>query len=214
MQATPTRRVEVAPSYAKAPAAKQHTDHFLWLLSADIVIIDAISMLTATALSGVDAALSFVATNAEATSGAISSFGGKTLIAVGDLYQLPAVEEYRKSGDQVTDGDLWPEFTFLELDESCRVDPAEVELGALCSRARVGWEGSTIEQKAADETLLRTRLCSAHCQQCTVFSDVQRVRKMDGKTGKSAILDCLLRQPCTAPCSRVQTRLAVSRHQS
>ena len=114
-------------------AAKQHTDHFLWLFSADIVIIDEISMLTATALSGVDAALSFVATNAEATSGAISSFGGKTLIAVGDLYQLPAVEEYRKSGDQVADGDLWPEFTFLELDESCRVDPAEVELGALCT---------------------------------------------------------------------------------
>ena len=26
MQATPTRRVEVAPSYAKAPAAKQHTE--------------------------------------------------------------------------------------------------------------------------------------------------------------------------------------------
>ena len=43
-------------------AAKQHYDHFLWLLSADIVIIDEISMLTATALSGVDAALSFVAT--------------------------------------------------------------------------------------------------------------------------------------------------------
>ena len=198
-------------------AAKQHTDHFLWLLSADIVIIDEISMLTATALSGVDAALSFVATNAEATSGAISSFGGKTLIAVGDLYQLPAVEEYRKSGDQVTDGDLWPEFTFLELDESCRVDPAEVELGALCSRARVGWEGSTIEQKAADETLLRTRLCSAHCQQCTVFSDVQRVRKMDGKTGKSAILElpptttmhCTV-QPCADPSGREQAPTVIA----
>jgi len=46
-------------------------------------------------------------------------FGNKSLLAVGDLFQLPAVEKYRFK-EQVYLSTLWPAFRFLELTEQCR----------------------------------------------------------------------------------------------
>ena len=162
-----------------------------------MVVIDEISMLTATALAGVASAFNFVASRGVSTQSA-RSFGGKSIISVGDLYQLPAVESM-KNEDQVYQSVLWPQFTLLELDECCRVQPEEQQFMALQSRARVGWRCSADECKdarceacsahyAADEALLRTRLCSEHCQhECGCapeqYTDVQQIRSVgvDGR---------------------------------
>ena len=71
--------------------AKKNTDHFLWLLTADIIIIDEISMLTAGALAAVDQALTFVMSNCTTIISASSGirFGGKSVCTVGDLYRAP-----------------------------------------------------------------------------------------------------------------------------
>ena len=68
-------------------------------------------------------ALSFVASRGATTNSSLP-FGGKSICAVGDLYQLPAVEHVR-SEDQVWQSMWWSSFRMLELDESCRVDPSE-----------------------------------------------------------------------------------------
>ena len=61
---------------------------------AQVIVIDEVSMLTAGALHGVNHALNHVmsfTTSAEST----RHFGSKSVLAVGDLFQLPAVEKHR-----------------------------------------------------------------------------------------------------------------------
>jgi hypothetical protein len=72
---------------ASETLAKKGSDHFLWLLTADIIIIDEISMLTAGALAAVDQALTFVMSNGSSVISASIRFGGKSLCTVGDLYR-------------------------------------------------------------------------------------------------------------------------------
>ena len=43
-------------------------------------------------------------------------FGGKSILSVGDLFQLPAVEGFRKE-DQVWHSANWALFRMIELDE-------------------------------------------------------------------------------------------------
>ena len=170
-----------------------HSPHFAWLFGADVIVIDEISMLTATALAGVNSALNFVASRGASTQSA-RAFGGKSLATVGDLYQLPAVEKLFNL-DQVYQSVLWPEFSLLELDECCRVRPDERAFMALQSRARVSWRCDAAECAetrceaccalyTADEALLRTRLCSEHCRtecgcEAERYVDKQQVRSLD-----------------------------------
>lgn len=42
---------------------KRHSEHFLWLLTTDIIIINEFSMVTAGAVAGIDEALTFVMSN-------------------------------------------------------------------------------------------------------------------------------------------------------
>ena len=61
---------------------------------AQVIVIDEVSMLTAGALHGVNHALNHVmsfTTSAESK----RHFGSKSVLAVGDLFQLPAVEKHR-----------------------------------------------------------------------------------------------------------------------
>ena len=75
---------------------KKNTEHFLWLVTADIIVVDEISMLTAHALAGINKALSYVISNSASDVPPSSiRYGAKSLIAFGDLYQLPAVERAR-----------------------------------------------------------------------------------------------------------------------
>lgn len=94
---------------------KKHTKHWAWLYTRDVhapflpfqaamlihcacfaqvIIIDEVSMLTAGTMHGVNHALNHVMS---LTASAESSylFGHKSMIAVGDLFQLPAVEKHR-----------------------------------------------------------------------------------------------------------------------
>jgi hypothetical protein len=75
---------------------KINDKHFQGLLTADIIIIDEVSMLTATALSGINSGLNYVASRGISTVELDGiEFGGKSIVCVGDLYQLPAVQKYR-----------------------------------------------------------------------------------------------------------------------
>jgi hypothetical protein len=159
----------------------QGSDRFVWLTTADVIIIDEISMLTTSALNGVNFALNYVMSCG--TGRRTTLFGGKSVIAVGDLYQLPAVE---KGGceQQIYQSLLWSSFKLVELDEIVRTNPTAYRFAQLLSRARTAWRGTDRDGVAhathrdADETLLRTRLCSEHCPatQLLRFRDVQRVR--------------------------------------
>ena len=95
------------------------------------------------------------------------SFGSKSVVAVGDLYQLPCVETSRRFEEQIYKSDLWPEFAFAELTESCRVMPGEVRFSQLLSRARLGYEYLTED----DKRLLTSRMCTRHCTQCNTAFD-------------------------------------------
>ena len=145
--------------------AAQGTAHFRFLATADIVVIDEISMLPASVLDVVSEVLNVVvrqATGQRLENGV--AFGLKSLIGVGDLFQLPAIERLRFE-DQVYQSCLWPRFKLIELLESCRVNADEVEFASLLSRARLGHA----HMLPSDWTLLETRVCANHCPD-TYFS--------------------------------------------
>ena len=103
--------------------AEQHSAHWTWLYTRDIIVIDELSMLTAGSLHAVNEALNYV-TSLNASTSSRPQFGCKSVVAVralpartahvrarsrrmacpwpqvGDLFQLPAVEKYRMR-DQV-----------------------------------------------------------------------------------------------------------------
>jgi predicted ATP-dependent serine protease len=73
---------------------EKHTKQWAWLFTRDIIIIDEISMLTAGALHGVNHALNHVMSLSMSKESNVT-FGEKSILAVGDLFQLPAVERFR-----------------------------------------------------------------------------------------------------------------------
>ena len=73
---------------------KKQSEQWAWLYTRDIIIIDEISMLTAGALHGVNHALNHVMSLSMSAESTVS-FGAKSILAVGDLFQLPAVERFR-----------------------------------------------------------------------------------------------------------------------
>ena len=77
-------------------------------------------------------------------------------MAVGDLYQLPAVERFRHR-DQVYMSTLWSAFHLLELNESCRQDASEKRFAELLSRLRQGREALW----PSDVALLQQRVCGS-----------------------------------------------------
>ena len=84
----------------------QHTPHWAWLYTRDIIVIDEISMLTAGALHGVNHALNHVM-SLNASTSSRDLFGGKSMLVIGDLFQLPAVDRFRHC-DQVPPPPLPP----------------------------------------------------------------------------------------------------------
>jgi hypothetical protein len=134
-------------------------EHWHWLYSADVIIIDEISMLTSSALDGISCCLSDVMTG---TRHGGFAYGGKTIILVGDLFQLPAIENSHKE-DQVWLSKDWGLFRLLELDEMTRFNldgPNAINntrLRDVCSRLRTG------VLTDEDFEFLKLRLCSEHC---------------------------------------------------
>ena len=74
--------------------SQKHSEQWAWLYTRDIIVIDEISMLTAGALHGVNHALNHIMSLSISHESNIS-FGGKSILTVGDLFQLPAVERFR-----------------------------------------------------------------------------------------------------------------------
>ena len=74
--------------------SRKHCEQWAWLYTRDIIVIDEISMLTAGALHGVNHALNHIMSLSMSHISNIS-FGGKSILTVGDLFQLPAVERFR-----------------------------------------------------------------------------------------------------------------------
>ena len=74
--------------------SRKHCEQWAWLYTRDIIIIDEISMLTSGLLHGVNHALNNVMSLSMSHVSNVS-FGGKSILAVGDLFQLPAVERFR-----------------------------------------------------------------------------------------------------------------------
>ena len=74
--------------------SQKHSAQWAWLYTRDIIIIDEISMLTAGALHGVNHALNHVMSLTMSKESTVT-FGAKSILAVGDLFQLPAVERFR-----------------------------------------------------------------------------------------------------------------------
>ena len=74
--------------------SQKHCAQWAWLYTRDIIIIDEISMLTAGALHAVNHALNHVMSVTMSKESNVT-FGNKSILAVGDLFQLPAVERFR-----------------------------------------------------------------------------------------------------------------------
>ena len=74
--------------------SRKHCEQWAWLYTRDIIIIDEMSMLTASALHGVNHALNNVMSLSMSHVSNVT-FGGKSILTVGDLFQLPAVERFR-----------------------------------------------------------------------------------------------------------------------
>ena len=163
---------------------EKHSPHWAWLYSRDIIVIDEISMLSASTLHGVNHALNHVMSlTASATSH--DHFGLKSVLAVGDLFQLPAVEKF-KFHDQIYMSTLWPAFRYLYLDESCRQDDTERRFAELLSRLRLGAEHLTPD----DIALLKTRVCSSRghgSSACCTFADKVEKRTRDGRRRKRRV---------------------------
>ena len=171
---------------------EQGTRHFNYLATIDIVIIDEISMLSADCFTGINTALNYVVSRATTQRG-LMAYGRKSILAVGDLYQLPAIERAQFE-DQIYDSELWPEFRFLELTQIMRLDPEEVEFAGLLSRARKGWQRLT----DADWVLLESRVCANHCAQCERFEDIMMVRPPGGRRrDEREVRQMVFHCPCT-----------------
>lgn len=149
-----------------------------------------ISMLTADTLHGVNDALNFVMRRGKGERG-FMSFGQKSVIAAGDLYQLPAVERLFYE-EQIYHSYMWSEFKLAELTEICRVRPEEVEFTALLSRARRGYKHFT----PRDIELLRSRECKNHNTSCRCFKDVMKIRRAGQSRGHSACLNPVVPTRC------------------
>lgn len=150
-----------------------YSDHFMTIFKCDIIVIDEISMLTAGALEGVQKATSFVKSMGTSTYQTQRSFGACSVVAVGDLYQLPAVQScYRE--EQVYMAAVWPEFRLFELTENCR-SVGDQALAAIQHKIRDGPENLTED----DWALLETRLCINHCppEDLIDFQDEQEIHK-------------------------------------
>ena len=78
----------------KLNGSRKHCEQWAWLYTRDIIIIDEISMLTAGAFHGVNHALNNVMSLSMSHVSNVT-FGGKSILTVGDLFQLPAVERFR-----------------------------------------------------------------------------------------------------------------------
>ena len=134
-------------------------------------------MLSADTLHGVNDALNFIMRNGTGERG-FMSFGHKSVIAAGDLYQLPAVERLYFE-EQIYHSHMWCEFKLAELTDICRVLPEEVEFTALLSRARRGHKHLT----ERDVQLLRSRECRNHnAAACRCFKDVMKLRRPGTKS--------------------------------
>ena len=172
----------------------QGTAHFKKLATFDIIVIDEISMLTATAFTSVHLALNYIVTRSTTQRGHMV-FGRKSVVAVGDLYQLPAVERIMYA-EQIYTAMLWSEFRFLELTKIMRLDPEEVAFAELLSRARRGWQHLT----DADWLLLESRMCVNHCNAPVAFVDKQQVRPPGGRrTDERTISQTTWHCPCAGP---------------
>ena len=166
-------------------------------------------MLSADALHGVNDALNFVMRHGKGLRGHMS-FGLKSVLAAGDLYQLPAVERLYYE-EQVYHSYLWSEFKLAELTDICRVRPEEVEFVGLLSRARRGYKHLT----RRDIELLNSRVCKNHNPACRCFKDVMRIRPPGvSRTRRpiSAVPTHLPSRPCTPslPGGRRQDEKEVS----
>ena len=142
------------------------------IFKCDIIIIDEISMLTAGALEGVNKSCSFVKSMGTAVQ-TRHSFGGCSVIAVGDLYQLPAVQSaYREA--QVYSALVWSEFKLIELTENCRSIGDQV-LANIQHKIRDAPEEMTEDEWA----VLESRVCANHCDpnDLVTFVDHQEIKK-------------------------------------
>ena len=185
------------------------TPHFEWLAKADVIVIDEISMLTAATLEAIDSTLNFVMSRAVANFSSFRAFGAKSVIACGDLHQLPAVERPLMPNDQVVHSVLWGLFRMFELTQLVRLDEDEVEFAALLRRARKGWEKLT----ADDWRLLESRVCTNHCAAVEPFLDVMMLRPPGGRRQDEVEERCTRHHcPCVArPGEPAATVLAARR---
>ena len=192
----------------------QGQDRFVWLAKADIVVIDEISMLTTSALHGVNSALNYVMTTGVGACRRDMTFGEKSVVAVGDLYQLPAVERGGRE-QQVYQSVMWPRFRLLELTELVRIDPTQQRVKELLSRVRTAWTGTMhdgtphADFRDDDHALLASRLCSQHCPADALhhFNDVQRLRPERGGATRRDETD-VPQAVCHCPVSTGATVLA------
>ena len=125
------------------------------------------------------------------------------MLAVGDLYQLPAVERPLVPHDQVFHSELWSEFRLFELTELVRTDADELELRTMLSHARMGWQALTED----DWALLEARVCANHCGNCDTFIDEMHVRPPGGRRADEVtITQTVMHCPCQVPPQHATVR--------
>jgi len=120
---------------------------FANVASTDVFIIDEISMMSSTLLELIDTQLRNMGKDDK-------QFGGKSILLVGDLFQLPAVIPKKSAGTTlpVYESRLWKAFQQLQLIENCR-QKGDLVYAELLNRVRIG------EHTKEDIALLSTRIC-------------------------------------------------------
>ena len=171
----------------------------LHLSRTDVVVIDEISMVSASLLTAIDEALCYARTQTTLQP-CVSPFANASIVASGDLFQLPTVMHGR-CDDRIHLSPHWASFAFIELTEVMR--SGEAEWVSLLSRLRLGHEHLTDDDKA----FLQKLVCANHGADGThVFHDVQRVRTL-GQRKADAVE---VRQRCVHCPIRPQARVLAS----
>ena len=145
----------------------------------EYLIIDEISMVSHNMLSRISARLNQIKSGGLSPPG--MTFGGISVIVIGDLYQLaPVLDKYVFADSGVAGAPLWQQFTLNELTANVR-QSSDPTWSALLERIRVG---DTSQSSRDLGVLLRRRTQAAYQWQVTdAAGQAQRDRLIDDRLG-------------------------------
>lgn len=189
------------------------TSEYVEVALSEVIIIDEVSMVSRELFDAVDLILSSVPLPSEVEAlkkgkKTPKSFGGRSMILVGDLFQLPAISP---TNSQIFHSHLWSSFICHVLKENCR-QHGDLPFITLLNEVRLNQisPGSLhlIESRICGKGHPLTHECVKPTQSsltiCSLLKDVHRInqeelKKMEGELFQLKSLDSFSTNPFHGP---------------